>query len=298
MPKAWIAICSRRKQQYPPRWTFPILYFRMPIARQFGGATGLDVGARVSPSIRSALKLLVPPGHEPDNFTECFVPHHLYYTDVGCSMEAIDIIVSSKDTLIKYGDARMLAHASESFDFITVPMLLGSHNVCATPIEIALCVRSSPVFWDLAASFTSPTQVLSLVSYMPRSSPATIAISLKAGLRVYLSAQCLGESASVNRPIGLIPFTKHLRIPALHCPMRGTKPSGLRTYSRTRTCLGLKVLLNEVGELQEVKRVLAEMYAKMPCSVCHRSEYRARFCRTCRNDKETLHAACSWNRDL
>ncbi|MGH9429766.1 MAG: class I SAM-dependent methyltransferase, partial [Terriglobia bacterium] len=144
-PETWRTICrkkSSRRQHYSPRWTFPILYFRMPIAEHFVGATGLDVGARVSRSIPpvSSLRVAVPPDFESEDLKQCFVPHYIYYVDIGCRMEAIDMTASAEDGPIKYGDARMLLYPAESFDFVTAPMLLGPQNVCATPIEIALCV--------------------------------------------------------------------------------------------------------------------------------------------------------------
>lgn len=114
----------------------------MPAAKHFVGAIGLDVGARVLRSIPpvSTLRLAIPPNFNPEDFKECFVPHYLYYEDIGCVMEAIDLNAGAGDEPIKYGDARMLFYPAESFDFVTTPMLLGPQNVCATPIEVALCI--------------------------------------------------------------------------------------------------------------------------------------------------------------
>lgn len=144
-PEAWCAICrrkSRKRRHYSPRWTFPILYFRRPVAEYFAGAIGLDVGARISrpTPLASRLKLAAPPDREPEDLNECFVPHYLYYADIGCSMEAIDITLDTRDDRVRHADARMLPCSGESFDFITAPMLLGPSNVCATPIEVTLCV--------------------------------------------------------------------------------------------------------------------------------------------------------------
>jgi hypothetical protein len=145
IPDAWRVFChkkSSQRQHYSPRWTFPILYFRMPVAEHFVGAIGLDIGARVLRSIPpiSRLRLAIPPDLELEDLKECFVPHYTYYKDIGCMMEAIDITASAEDEPIKHGDARMLFYPAESFDFVTAPMLLGPQNVCATPIEVALCV--------------------------------------------------------------------------------------------------------------------------------------------------------------
>lgn len=145
IPDTWRVICrkkSSQRQHYSPRWTFPVLYFRMPVAEHFVGASGLDVGARILRSIPpvSRMRLAIPPDLEPGDLKECFVPHYIYYEDIGCTMEAIDISASAEDEPIKHGDARMLFYPTESFDFATAPMLLGPQNVCATPIEVALCV--------------------------------------------------------------------------------------------------------------------------------------------------------------
>lgn len=135
---ATLAIRGSRHHQYAPRWTFPILYFRPPFAKCLHGARGLDVGANVRRFGSSHGKLAAPPNRQPADFVECHVPHYLYYSEIGCDMDAIDL--QPAQTQIERGDARCLDHAGASLDFITAPMLLGPSNVCATPFEIALCL--------------------------------------------------------------------------------------------------------------------------------------------------------------
>ena len=135
---AALAIKSPRRLHYLPRWTFRILYFRPPAAEYLFGACGLDVGANVKPFGSFQPRLLVPPAFRVDDFTECHVPHHVYYSEIGCQMQAIDLQPAQQQ--IEHGDARLLRHADASLDFITAPMLLGPSNVCATPLEIAFCL--------------------------------------------------------------------------------------------------------------------------------------------------------------
>ena len=158
----------------------------MPIGKYFAGATGLDVGARVPCLIssRSKLRLAVPPDREPDDFKESFVPHYRYYADIGCTMEAIDLVAGTEDKLIKHGDARMLPYPSESFDFITVPMLLGPNNVCATPIEIILCMLEF-------RRVLRPGGFLYLAD--PIIEPSVVYTGQQAGFKCYYSkGQCYG----------------------------------------------------------------------------------------------------------
>jgi SAM-dependent methyltransferase len=135
----WSSLCGTRSSQsqhYAPRWTFSCFYFREPAASLFGGKQGLDVGARVSKKNTDAL--LHPNAH---NLVETAVPHFRYYSALGCQMKAIDLLAPDPDyEEIQFGDARLLSFPSESFDFVTIPMILGPTNVSPTYLELALCL--------------------------------------------------------------------------------------------------------------------------------------------------------------
>ncbi|MDX6404484.1 MAG: ubiE/COQ5 methyltransferase family [Blastocatellia bacterium] len=143
-PCQWQNICqlrSGRKYDYAPRWTMTDLYFRGRYASCFSGTDGLDVGARISdPSSRATIDSSSPGGRGRIP-PETFVSHFGYYSGLGSRMKAIDINPpESFQSEIVFGDARLLNFESNSFDFATIPMLLGANNPCSTYLEVALCL--------------------------------------------------------------------------------------------------------------------------------------------------------------
>ena len=141
----WQRVCRIRSdlpQHRAPRWTFPVFYFRKPIAARLAGMDGLDIGAR-TPEPTDAprgLRSIVPVGRAADDLSEWSVPHFRYYEGLGCRMRAIDLVTCETRSGIDQGDARLLQYADASLDFITVPMLLGPPHACASPLEIAFCL--------------------------------------------------------------------------------------------------------------------------------------------------------------
>ena len=107
------------------------------MSSELSGTTGLDVGANVRvPGPHPALR--VPAGRCAADLAETYVPHYLYYSEIGCVMHAIALHPVVRQVM--RGDARLLLFADSTFHFVTAPMLLGSSNVCATPLEIAFCL--------------------------------------------------------------------------------------------------------------------------------------------------------------
>jgi SAM-dependent methyltransferase len=142
-PEGWQRLCNLTSgvhHLYTPRWSFPVFYFPEETRFVFSGLCGLDVGARVSSKDnlfkRGPLRLST------DNplLRETFVPHWKYYEVFGARMHAIDLYPDPVESRVAFGDARLLDFPNESFDFLTLPMLLGPGNPCATALEIAFCV--------------------------------------------------------------------------------------------------------------------------------------------------------------
>lgn len=139
----WLLLSESRSSHvhhFAPRWTFPVFYFRSDMSVFFSCKDGLDIGARIS-SINNLSKRGIEPNSNNPLFIETLVPHFEYYSTIGCRMRAIDIITPVSDYKeIEFGDARLLFFAARSFDFITMPMLLGPTNACATYLEVSLCL--------------------------------------------------------------------------------------------------------------------------------------------------------------
>jgi hypothetical protein len=147
LARIWDRAClsrSESRHHYSPRWTFPFFYFREPVVEILARARGLDVGARVRRHQPDPPKMILPSKWNDTNAIESFVPHFIYYSNVGCEMQAIDLMAVHREEGIEPGDARRLKHLDESLDFITAPILLGPARVLATPLEIAFCLSE---FW-------------------------------------------------------------------------------------------------------------------------------------------------------
>jgi ubiquinone/menaquinone biosynthesis C-methylase UbiE len=69
-----------------------------------------------------------------------FMPHWKHYERLGAVMRAVDVVADSTESRIEVGDARLLKFPKDSFDFLTVPMLLGPGNSCCTGLEITFCL--------------------------------------------------------------------------------------------------------------------------------------------------------------
>lgn len=143
-PPEWTHLCeihSPLSHQYTPRWTAPVFYFRGDFARLFDRKTGLDVGARINNMASVLQKGFNGIGQKNALLIDTLVPHFKYYSNLGSFMNAIDLNAPEPDYVeIERGDARCLAFPSESFAFITSPMLLGHGNPCSTYLEIAFCL--------------------------------------------------------------------------------------------------------------------------------------------------------------
>ena len=142
VPPEWSLLCKMRtavNHHYSPRWTAPIFYFRDNFSKLFQDRVGLDVGARIG-NIETVSKRGLSCIELKNIFLiESLIPHFKHYSNLGSYMRAIDL--NAPDPVyheIEIGDARCLFFASESFDFVTIPMMLGHGNPCATYIEIAL----------------------------------------------------------------------------------------------------------------------------------------------------------------
>jgi hypothetical protein len=146
VPEGWQRLCrltSFGKQLNAPRWSFPFFYVPEDPSFSFSGLDGLDIGARVSSM--SALSKKGPFRFATENplLRETFVPHWKYYEGLGARMHAIDLYPDPAESRVGFGDARLLEFPNESFDFLTVPMLLGPGNPCATTLEIAFCMTET-----------------------------------------------------------------------------------------------------------------------------------------------------------
>jgi hypothetical protein len=142
-PDQWESILtcrSPRKEHYSSRWTFPILYFRDPVLKHFDGLNGLDIGARANPQQKHFRWMPnSPPWVNSENLIETYQPHYKYYSSHGSKMTAIDI-TPTDDPGICYGDARYLEEDNNSFDFVTMSMILGTKRCCSSPLEIGICL--------------------------------------------------------------------------------------------------------------------------------------------------------------
>lgn len=131
---------SRLPRHRAPRWTFPFLYFRGQAGSILRGTRGLDVGGRTRKPDRATHSLMPSESRAASELSERFVPHWLYYRALGVRMYAVDVNARKADAGVLPQDARALAFRSGVFDFITAAMILGASNVCASPLEIALCL--------------------------------------------------------------------------------------------------------------------------------------------------------------
>ncbi len=140
----WLLLSESRSSHvhhFSPRWTFPVFYFRGDMSVFFSDKEGLDIGARICSINNISNRGLGQIATNNPLLIETLVPHFEYYLTIGCRMKAIDIITPNPDyKKIELGDARLLFFVTHSFDFITMPMLLGPTNACATYLEIALCL--------------------------------------------------------------------------------------------------------------------------------------------------------------
>ena len=144
IPYGWRTLCALTAAGYflyTPRSTAPIYYFCAPNSLLFQDLVGLDIGARIrrADDLNSALpsdeQLARNPLLQPS-----FLPHWKHYEMLGASMQAIDLIPEPTEPRIQVGDARLLMFADGTFDFITIPMILGPTNPCSTALEIAACI--------------------------------------------------------------------------------------------------------------------------------------------------------------
>jgi SAM-dependent methyltransferase len=144
VPATWKEVCkigSTKAQDYAPRWTIYCFYFRNKTAPFFRNTRGLDVGARIRNAEQKSFWDLGPPNKHRVDLKETLVSHYEHYAAMGSNMTAIDVNLSDiENQNIVYGDARLLYFESCSFDFITIPMLLGPTNPCSTYLEIAICL--------------------------------------------------------------------------------------------------------------------------------------------------------------
>lgn len=140
IPPEWLTVCQLKSTKityYAPRWTWPILYFRGKTSQYFRGTKGLDVGARINHLAGPHKGLAAVAKYS--RTAETLVPHFEYYSLLGGDMAAVDINAPDpKYKEIQYGDVRLLSFASRSFQFVTMPMILGPFNPCATYLEVAL----------------------------------------------------------------------------------------------------------------------------------------------------------------
>jgi len=145
IPVGWRTLCALSSSGYflyAPRWTFPIFYFGERFQLAFSGLSGLDIGARVSRDADDAIQKtpLRLPSENPI-LRETFLPHWKHYENLGASMRAMDVLRDPLEPRVELGDARLLMFPTGSFDFLTIPMLLGPGNPCSTILEIVVCLR-------------------------------------------------------------------------------------------------------------------------------------------------------------
>jgi hypothetical protein len=144
IPVGWRTLCALSNSGYflyAPRWTFPIFYFSDRFRPAFSGLSGLDIGARVCRDAEDSIQkapLRLPA--ENSLLRETFLPHWKHYENLGASMRAMDILGDPAEPRVEVGDARLLIYQDGSFDFLTVPMLLGPGNPCSTALEITVCL--------------------------------------------------------------------------------------------------------------------------------------------------------------
>jgi len=166
IPIGWKTLCALSGSGYflyAPRSTFPLFYFSESLSPAFSGLSGLDVGARVPREDDDTFQRVALKRSDNPMLRETFLPYWQHYESLGASMRAIDIIPGRTDPRIEFGDARLLAFPNDSFDFLTVPMLLGPGNPCSTTLEMTAClsemwrVLKAPGFVHIADATLHPS---------------------------------------------------------------------------------------------------------------------------------------------
>ncbi|MBS1830533.1 MAG: class I SAM-dependent methyltransferase [Acidobacteria bacterium] len=141
IPIGWRTLCALTNAGfflYEPRSTCSDFYFGDSYWGLFTGFSGLDIGARVP--VRGHRRQLSLSLGMSSMEHETFTPHWSRYQSLGAAMTAIDLLPDPSHPMVAEGDARLLEFVDGTFDFISVPRLLGPENTCCTALEIAACL--------------------------------------------------------------------------------------------------------------------------------------------------------------
>lgn len=144
IPVEWRHVCSLEKPRgssYTPRWTLSMFYIQGDLVHWLKNKAGLDIGAISGcPPLQNVSLCMGIPKQDP-RIIDIRTPHFQYYSENGAHMTAIDIRASHKThPKIRYGDIRLLHFTDEEFDFLTIPMILGTGNPCDTYLDVALAM--------------------------------------------------------------------------------------------------------------------------------------------------------------
>ena len=119
---------------YTPRWTFPFTFFSSPLWQRLARTRVLDAGSRVgrTPVRREEFHRSLVASDEVGE------AHFAYYARVGAMVDAIDVL--GGDPPIMEMDVRALRLASQCYDLVTMPMILGVGNPLSGCVDIAMAL--------------------------------------------------------------------------------------------------------------------------------------------------------------
>jgi SAM-dependent methyltransferase len=142
LPEEWNGEFTLKRTSpltYCPRWTLSMFYIQGNLARCLRDLVGLDVGALSGCPPLENISLCTGLSKEDYRLEDLKQPHFSYYTKQGVHMKAVDIRAPLRDyPEIGYGDVRSLDFKNDTFDFLTIPMVLGTGNPCDTYLEVAM----------------------------------------------------------------------------------------------------------------------------------------------------------------